>query len=215
MRAMTHVALATMLGLSAAALEAQSTSRVEAALMVGGERSRFNGKDAADDLKWIVRPTVGAMLRFAGGAEGSFDTGVRYSVRGFESKGTTQSYVYTSNWIAIPALLRITPGSGAWKPLFVGGGEYALRVGCGAHVTGAASQKLDCDTSDKTFVTKKTAFSVVLGGGIQRSTSRATADLSLRWHRGLTAVTTHSNTSNENHWDSFILQLELGRGRRK
>lgn len=215
MRAMTPLSVATMLGLSAATATAQSYSRMDPTLLVGVERSRFNGKDAADDLKWIMRPTVGAMLRFSGDTEGSLETGVRYSIRGFESKGNTQSYVYTSNWLAIPALLRVTPGSSAWKPLFVGGGEYALRVGCGAHISRASSSKLDCDETEKTFKTKSSAFGVVVGGGVQRSSKRATADLSLRWHRGLTSTTTHANTSNENHLDSFILQLELARGRGK
>lgn len=215
MRAMTHVAVATMLGLSATGVEAQSSSRIEPTLVVGVERSRFNGKDAAGDLSSIVRPTVGAMLRFSGDTEGSLETGVRYSIRGFESKGATQSYVYTSNWIAIPALLRVTPGKSAWKPLFVGGGEFAFRVGCGANTSGASSEKFDCDAVDKTFETKHSAFSVVLGGGVERTSQRLITDVSLRWNRGLTSVTKHVNSSNENHLDSFVLQLELARGHRK
>lgn len=206
-----------LLSVASAKLSAQIDGppvKIEPALTVGMERSRMNGTDADPDLKSLMRPTVGLALRFTDIVDLGFETGIRFSPRGFDSQTATANVRYTTNWLSFPVLARYERLDRRWSPLLVAGGEFALRLSCNYETTSGPSTKLECEKAESLDRQKKASLGIIAGGGVSHLTRRATVAATVRWTRGLTPVSDFVSGGNDNHFDSFTFQLELARRRR-
>lgn len=188
--------------------------KIEPALTLGIERSRMNGTDADPDLKSLMRPTIGLAIRFTDVVDLGFETGIRFSPRGFESTTATSNVRYTTNWLSFPVLARYEKLDRRWSPVAVAGGEFALRLSCNYETTSGPSTKLACEKAESLDRQKKASVGLIVGGGVSHLMRRATVAATVRYMLGLSSVSDFVSGGNDNHFDSFTFQLEVARRRR-
>ena len=89
-------------------------------------------------------------------------------------------------YIEVPVLARITVPVGRLRPVLVGGGSFAVSVGCELQVEGTDNIEQErCDGDSATVALAGSDFNAVFGGGLEYTMRSATLRLELRRIVGL------------------------------
>ena len=89
-------------------------------------------------------------------------------------------------YIEVPVLARVAVPVGRLRPVLLGGGSFAVSVGCELQVAGADNIEQErCDGDSATVALAGSDFNAVFGGGLEYTTRSATLRLELRRIVGL------------------------------
>jgi len=107
---------------------------------------------------------------------------------GLTAPDATGTFLGTAQlvYIEIPVLARITVPVGRLRPVLLGGGSFAVSVGCELQVEGSDNlEQQRCDGDSATVALAGSDFNAIIGGGLEYTLRSATLRLELRRIVGL------------------------------
>lgn len=221
------LALAT--ALIAPTLQAQTTSRTQVGVAIGGTASRatdvnvasgdlFNGTGTVTNRYGVH---VGVYLNRALSGNFSFQPELYYVQKGtkLDFGGSGQApgtFTLAMDYVEVPLLLRMDFGAAnTVHPFVTAGPSVAMRVGCKASVKSSdLSLSVDCqDFEGETGQTdpfEKLDVGASVGAGLAGTLAGRTALMQLRYGRGFTTLTKDSESNQAPKHSVISLIVGLG-----
>ena len=169
-RAVDHTALGFELGYSRASFAPRGITGEREGGMIGGFISQQLSGPLTAQLELLFTTKGGSLLA--------------------ETPAGPARAVVQLVYVELPLLARVTlPLGGRVRPVLLGGGSYALSVGCEfqIQVAGAFGQAR-CDQPGTGLELARSDLSAIVGGGVEYSWKKSTARLELRRFVGLRDV---------------------------
>jgi hypothetical protein len=179
--------LAGLVGVLPGALRAQGRD-TQIGFELGYSHARFSpvGVSSATQEGSIIAGFLSR--RIAGPLSGQIELMLSRRGGGLSAPDASGTFLGTAQlvYIEVPVLARITVPVGRLRPVLLGGGSFAVSVGCELQVAGADNVEQErCDGDSATVALAGSDFNAVFGGGLEYTTRSATLRLELRRIVGL------------------------------
>jgi hypothetical protein len=154
---------------------------------LGYSRSRFQPVGALDESRDGSLIAGFAARRIAGPLSGQIELMFSRRGGGLSTAGATGPVIGTVQliYVEVPVLARVAVPIGRLRPVLLGGGSFAISVGCELQVEGGDNIEQERCDGDSSISLTGSDFNAIFGGGLEYPWHGATLRLELRRMIGL------------------------------